>query len=152
VPFIDNQPVLDLIEKKPFGLLVLLDEVSERALMKTRVCYRRLHQLLNKTPRNSFFTRLHSFCSCFIKKCASLRSAQEVRLPQGNDQKWHSKCDSNHASHPCWLSDKSKMVHMEKASFTVRHYAGDVEYSSKGFYDKNKDALFRDLYDLMSTR
>jgi len=26
VPFIDNQPVLDLIEKKPFGLLVLLDE------------------------------------------------------------------------------------------------------------------------------
>jgi myosin-7 len=26
VPFIDNQPVLDLIESKPYGLLHLLDE------------------------------------------------------------------------------------------------------------------------------
>ncbi|GMI37880.1 hypothetical protein TeGR_g2408 [Tetraparma gracilis] len=100
VPFIDNQPVLDLIEKKPVGLLVLLDE--------------------------------------------------EIRLPKGSDAKWLEKCDSNHAKHECWLSDKSARMHMEKTSFTVRHYAGDVSYSSSGFYDKNKDALFRDLYDMMA--
>ena len=100
VPFIDNQPVLDLIEKKPFGLLVLLDE--------------------------------------------------EVRLPKGSDSKWHDKCDKNHENHECWLSDKNAKMRMEAANFTVRHYAGDVEYNSNGFYDKNKDALFRDLYDLMS--
>jgi len=40
---------------------------------------------------------------------------------------------------------------MDKSSFTVRHYAGDVEYDSSGFYDKNKDALFRDLYDMMTS-
>ena len=40
---------------------------------------------------------------------------------------------------------------MDKSSFTVRHYAGDVEYDSTKFYDKNKDALFRDLYDMMTS-
>ena len=101
VPFIDNQPVLDLIEKKPVGLLVLLDE--------------------------------------------------EIRLPKGSDSKWLEKCDKNHNSHDCWLSDKAARMHMDKSSFTVRHYAGDVEYDSSGFYDKNKDALFRDLYDMMTS-
>ncbi|GMH64517.1 hypothetical protein TrLO_g13461 [Triparma laevis f. longispina] len=101
VPFIDNQPVLDLIEKKPVGLLVLLDE--------------------------------------------------EIRLPKGNDAKWLEKCDNNHTSHQCWLSEKSARMRMDKSSFTVRHYAGDVEYDSTKFYDKNKDALFRDLYDMMTS-
>jgi hypothetical protein len=100
VPFIDNQPVLDLIEKKPVGLLVLLDE--------------------------------------------------EIRLPKGSEEKWLEKCDSNHGKHECWLSDKAARMHMAKTSFTVRHYAGDVSYDSGGFYDKNKDALFRDCYDMMA--
>jgi len=100
VPFIDNQPVLDLIEKKPIGLLVLLDE--------------------------------------------------EIRLPKGSDSKWLEKCDNQHSKHECWLSDKSARMHMDKTSFTVRHYAGDVSYNSENFYDKNKDALFRDSYDMMA--
>ena len=100
VTFIDNQPVLDVIEKKPLGLLVMLDE--------------------------------------------------EVKLPKGSDSKWLEKCDANFSSNPCWVSDKNTRMKMDKTSFTVRHYAGEVQYDSTGFYDKNKDALFRTLYDLIS--
>lgn len=100
VAFIDNQPVLDLIEKKPHGLLNLLDE--------------------------------------------------EVRLPKGDDAKWLSKCASNHASHPNWVSDRSRLNQHGASSFMINHYAGSVIYDSTNFCDKNRDNVFRDLYDLMS--
>lgn len=96
VKFIDNQTVLDLIEKKPYGLLNLLDE--------------------------------------------------EVRLPKGDDFKWLTKVNSNQGDHPNWLKGKQKT----KTSFFVLHYAGAVGYESLGFCDKNRDSVFRDLYDLMS--
>jgi myosin I len=34
--------------------------------------------------------------------------------------------------------------------FVVKHYAGDVQYESEGFIEKNKDTLFRDLMLAMS--
>lgn len=97
IVFIDNQPVLDLIEKKPHGLLNLLDE--------------------------------------------------EVRLPKGDEDKWLGKCHANHSSSTYWVKDQS----ISKSSFIVVHYAGNVIYDSNGFCDKNKDSVFRDLYDLMSS-
>jgi hypothetical protein len=97
IVFIDNQPVLDLIEKKPHGLLNLLDE--------------------------------------------------EVRLPKGDEDKWLAKCHSNHQTNGHWSKDQS----VSRSSFIVIHYAGKVIYDSTGFCDKNKDSVFRDLYDLMSS-
>lgn len=72
VPFLDNQPVLDLAEKKPYGLLNLLDE--------------------------------------------------EVRLPQGSDAKWLSKCEQQHASHPAWQSflQGNARLQMEATFFTIK--------------------------------
>jgi len=32
--------------------------------------------------------------------------------------------------------------------FRLKHYAGDVTYSVKGFLDKNNDLLFRDLKEV----
>ena len=101
VTFIDNQPVLDLFEKKPFGLLNLLDE--------------------------------------------------EVKLPKGDDAKWLEKCNHHHASHPNWVTEQAKLSHVGRSSFYIQHYAGAVVYDSAGFCEKNKDSLFRDLYDLMSS-
>jgi hypothetical protein len=88
--------VLDLIEKKPHGLLNLLDE--------------------------------------------------EVRLPKGDEDKWLAKCQANHSTNPNWKKDNT----LQRSVFVVVHYAGVVCYDSAGFCEKNKDSLFRDLYDLMS--
>lgn len=30
------------------------------------------------------------------------------------------------------------------SAFTIKHFAGDVEYDSIGFLDKNKDTVFED--------
>jgi hypothetical protein len=99
--FIDNQPVLDLIEKKPVGLFHLLDE--------------------------------------------------EVRLPKGDDVKWLEKCHSNHTMHANWINEQTKLSSANRSTFFIQHYAGTVAYDSNGFCEKNRDSLFRDLYDLMSS-
>ncbi|KAG2731436.1 hypothetical protein G9P44_005852 [Scheffersomyces stipitis] len=38
-----------------------------------------------------------------------------------------------------------------KGKFIIKHYAGDVTYEVAGMTDKNKDALLRDLVELLST-
>jgi hypothetical protein len=147
VAFIDNQPVLDLIEKKPYGLLPMLDE--------------------------------------------------EIRLPQGADAKWLSKCETNHAAHSAWVAATGPRLQEHLTFFTVKveccklvesrvldarvlrtatsacmgglaamsrlpppplpyplvprqHYAGAVRYDSVGFCEKNRDSLSSDLYTVMS--
>ncbi len=52
------------------------------------------------------------------------------------------------------LSAKSKQFELPKRAdatvFTVKHYAGDVNYDANGFIEKNRDTLFNDLLMLMS--
>lgn len=50
------------------------------------------------------------------------------------------------------LSALSSNPHFESrgAQFLVRHYAGDVTYDVPGMTDKNKDALVKDLLDLVA--
>ena len=52
------------------------------------------------------------------------------------------------------LAPKSKQFELPKRAaatvFTVKHYAGDVQYDASGFIEKNKDTLFNDLLMLMS--
>ncbi len=96
INFIDNQPVVDLIEKKPYGLMPLLDE--------------------------------------------------EAVIPRGNDQGWLGKCKNRQRAHP-----NLENAGQNPNQFIVKHYAGGVVYDCAGFVATNKDNLFRDLYDLMSS-
>jgi hypothetical protein len=100
VVFIDNQPVLDLIEKKPHGILIMLDE--------------------------------------------------EVIVPKGSDLQWLTKSSQHQKDHPNW-SVPTGVKGGTASTFYVHHYAGKVSYESKGLCEKNKDSLFRNLYDMMST-
>eukprot|EP00468_Gymnochlora_sp_CCMP2014_P013783 CAMPEP_0167752288 /NCGR_PEP_ID=MMETSP0110_2-20121227/7052_1 /TAXON_ID=629695 /ORGANISM="Gymnochlora sp., Strain CCMP2014" /LENGTH=1575 /DNA_ID=CAMNT_0007637881 /DNA_START=440 /DNA_END=5167 /DNA_ORIENTATION=- len=96
VNYIDNQPVLDLIEKRPKGILPMIDE--------------------------------------------------ELRLPKGSDSTYVQKLLKTHASNKKYFHKLLKRPN----NFVVCHYAGDVEYESYGFLEKNKDRLYEDAFDLLS--
>eukprot|EP00002_Diphylleia_rotans_P005132 TRINITY_DN1421_c0_g1_i1.p1 TRINITY_DN1421_c0_g1~~TRINITY_DN1421_c0_g1_i1.p1 ORF type:complete len:1546 (-),score=390.98 TRINITY_DN1421_c0_g1_i1:282-4919(-) len=97
VDFIDNQPVLDLIENKPSGILAMLDE--------------------------------------------------EIVVPKGDDntflQKLHTKHTKKHEKYVKPLRPPT--------AFGILHYAGQVIYDTAGFLEKNKDTLYEDLLNLMTS-
>ena len=96
IEFIDNQPILDMIEKKPSGLLVLLDE--------------------------------------------------EIVMPKGSDETWCRKIFQTHGS-----SNHFEKIIKKDTAFIINHYAGAVTYDADGFLVKNKDTLYQDLYDVVSS-
>lgn len=106
--FPDNQPCLDLIEKKPVGLLPLMDsECLRGAVASDQSLVSKYHQIHAKQIH-------YAVCG----PASGLRHA--------NGQ----------------LTADSE--------FVIKHYAGPIIYSSAGFVDKNKDAVFDHVYDVMS--
>ena len=100
VPFIDNQPVLRLIEGKPSGLLVALDDA--------------------------------------------------LKVGKTTDEKWVSLMDSAHGTKDCYPLD-AKLRRKFPLMFQVNHYAGLVRYDAEGFLEKNKDTLFLDGEEALSS-
>eukprot|EP00941_MAST-03F_sp_MAST-3F-sp1_P004877 g4877.t1 len=116
IDFIDNQPVLDLIEN------------SKRKKVKNNV----------------------------IPQGLLLWLDDEVRVPKGSDENFVKKCDKAFSALDTNVYSKCQSLRRggkkakNKLLFSIQHYAGHVVYSCKGFLEKNKDALFEDLYDAMS--
>ncbi|CAF0866281.1 unnamed protein product [Adineta steineri] len=96
IDFSDNTDCLDLIGKKPNGILQILDD--------------------------------------------------ESNFPKATDQSFLHKCHRLHESNR--LYGKPRLL---KTTFSIRHYAGDVEYDVRGFLDKNRDLLRSDVIDLFSS-
>ena len=61
---------------------------------------------------------------------------EECHRPKGSDEGFVSKATTLHIGHPDFA--KPKELRFARQRFTIRHYAGDVEYTSGGFVDKNK--------------
>ncbi|KAG7988678.1 hypothetical protein I3843_03G199800 [Carya illinoinensis] len=95
IEFVDNQDVLDLIEKKPGGIIALLDE----ACMFPKSTHETFAQKLYQTFKNN---------KRFIKPKLS------------------------------------------RTSFTISHYAGEVNYLADLFLDKNKDYVVAEHQDLLT--
>ncbi|XP_010504771.1 PREDICTED: myosin-16-like isoform X3 [Camelina sativa] len=94
VEFVDNQDVVDLIEKKPGGIIALLDEAC----------------MLPKSTPETFSEKLyHTF-----------------------------------KDHKRFMKPK-----LTRSDFTLVHYAGDVQYQSDQFLDKNKDYVVAEHQDLL---
>jgi myosin V len=70
-----------------------------------------------------------------------------VRPIYCRDETYANKLYTAFKDHPRFaVSNKQKASHQ----FVVRHYAGDVVYSTGGFIEKNRDALHKEALDLMA--
>ncbi|KAL2236439.1 UNVERIFIED_CONTAM: Myosin-9 [Sesamum indicum] len=95
IEFIDNQDVLDLIEKKPGGIIALLDEAC----------------MFPKSTHETFSEKLYQ----------------------------------TFKSHKRFIKPK-----LSRTEFTIAHYAGEVQYQSDLFLDKNKDYVVAEHQDLLT--
>lgn len=70
---------------------------------------------------------------------------EESRFPQGSDESFLLKINSQHGSSSCFVKSKS----LSRASFGVVHFAGTIEYDVRGILDKNRDTFSADLVGLV---
>ncbi|KAG5514547.1 hypothetical protein RHGRI_035823 [Rhododendron griersonianum] len=95
IEFVDNQDVLDLLEKKPGGIIALLDE------------------------------------ACMF--------------PKATHETFSQKLYQTFKSHKRFIKPK-----LSRTDFAIAHYAGEVQYQSVQFLDKNKDYVVPEHQDLVS--
>ncbi|KAK2970162.1 hypothetical protein RJ640_019630 [Escallonia rubra] len=95
IEFVDNQDVLDLIEKKPGGIIALLDEAC----------------MFPKSTHETFSQKLYQ----------------------------------TFKAHKRFVKPK-----LSQTDFAIAHYAGEVQYQSDQFLDKNKDYGVPEHQDLLS--
>ncbi|KAG7281019.1 hypothetical protein CRUP_016651 [Coryphaenoides rupestris] len=69
---------------------------------------------------------------------------EECLFPQGTDQNWLQKLYNYLHDNP--LFEKPRL---SNEAFMIQHFADKVEYHSKGFLEKNRDALYEDLVEIM---
>ena len=72
---------------------------------------------------------------CIMPKATGATFAQKLQL-------WAGKVLFREKSHPG--KEKYTPVRFEQG-FIMKHYAGDVEYRTNGWLEKNKDALYNNL-------
>jgi len=70
----------------------------------------------------------------------------ECRLPKGTDEGFFNKVFAVCYDMKRFSCSKSQKARLE---FVIEHYAGQVVYTTKGFCDKNRDALRQEVVDLM---
>ncbi|CAA0814367.1 Myosin-11 [Striga hermonthica] len=94
IEFVDNQDVLDLIEKKPGGIIALLDEAC----------------MFPKSTHETFSNKLYQ----------TFKNNKRFVKPK-----------------------------LSRTDFIIAHYAGQVQYQSDQFLDKNKDYVVPEYQDLL---
>ncbi|CAA0823240.1 Myosin-11 [Striga hermonthica] len=95
IEYVDNQDILDLIEKKPGGIIALLDEAC----------------MFPRSTHGTFAEKLYQ----------------------------------TFKSHKRFVKPK-----LSRSDFTIAHYAGEVQYQSNQFLDKNKDYVVAEHQDLLT--
>ncbi|XP_037624073.1 unconventional myosin-Vc [Sebastes umbrosus] len=69
---------------------------------------------------------------------------EECLFPQGTDQSWLQKLFSYLDANP--LFEKPRL---SNEAFVIQHFADKVEYQCRGFLEKNRDALYEELVDIL---
>ncbi|XP_075998597.1 unconventional myosin-Vc isoform X2 [Genypterus blacodes] len=69
---------------------------------------------------------------------------EECLFPQGTDQSWLQKLYNYLDPNP--LFEKPRL---SNEAFVIQHFADKVEYQCKGFLEKNRDALYEELVEVL---
>ncbi|XP_061679063.1 unconventional myosin-Vc isoform X2 [Syngnathoides biaculeatus] len=69
---------------------------------------------------------------------------EECLFPQGTDQSWLQKLYNYLDSNPLFERPK-----LSNETFVIQHFADKVEYQCKGFLEKNRDALYEELVEVL---
>ncbi|KAF3691274.1 Unconventional myosin-VIIa [Channa argus] len=72
---------------------------------------------------------------------------EESNFPKGTDTTLLQKMNQVHGKGKIYISPKNNY----ETQFGIRHFAEEVYYDSKGFLEKNRDALSSDLLQMMET-
>ncbi|KAA3486140.1 myosin-17 [Gossypium australe] len=123
IEFVDNQDVLDLIEKKPGGIIALLDEAWYKKLYAVSVI--------------SYSTLLLLVDFIF--------TASRSMFPRSTHETFAQKLFQTFKNNKRFIKPK-----LSRTSFTISHYAGEVTYLADLFLDKNKDYVVAEHQDLLT--
>ncbi|PON84462.1 Myosin [Trema orientale] len=121
IEFVDNQDVLDLIEKKPGGIIALLDE--------------------------AWYAASDRFCSIISLSLldSEFWSLKGAMFPKSTHETFAQKLYQTFKNNKRFIKPK-----LSRTSFTISHYAGEVTYQADQFLDKNKDYVVAEHQDLLT--
>ncbi|EAS07846.3 myosin heavy chain (macronuclear) [Tetrahymena thermophila SB210] len=74
----------------------------------------------------------------------------ECKRNDGNDQRFMNQVRNNLSKQPALVLSNSKNPRNAQL-FSIKHFAGQVEYDSVGFVDKNRDSANQNIINLLST-
>lgn len=74
---------------------------------------------------------------------------EEGSIGKGSDQGFVNKCNNMFSDSGSTKSPFYQKEFKNQRTFRIRHFAGDVCYDAQGFIEKNKDALFPALTELI---
>ena len=148
INFQDNQHVIDLISKRPTGLLIILET----------------HGMLNRKPNDlalltSFNHAHHLPSQSFFNTPPASTAGISPLKSRLSFHKTNNNCNSplmlaSPAVAEVVASDVGSVAYVKarfsKSKFSVKHFAGEVTYSVEGFIVKNNDALQDDLIYLLN--
>ncbi|GAB4830499.1 hypothetical protein Ancab_020210 [Ancistrocladus abbreviatus] len=152
IEFVDNQDVLDLIEKYAFHNYKL-------PALATRLCLPRgailLHCVVkgdNSPSRKHLWCIPGSLAGGIFQSTVSQKPGGIVALldeacmfPKSTHETFSNKLYQTFSKHKRFIKPK-----LSRTDFTIAHYAGEVLYQSDQFLDKNKDYVVPEHQDLLS--
>ncbi|XP_040028053.2 unconventional myosin-VIIa [Gasterosteus aculeatus] len=81
-----------------------------------------------------------------VKPCNLLALIdEESHFPKGSDLTMLNKMNQQHSGNKSYIASKSE----HHTDFGIRHFAGVVHYDSKGFLEKNRDAVSFDIIKMV---
>ncbi|KAG7025461.1 Myosin-11, partial [Cucurbita argyrosperma subsp. argyrosperma] len=143
IEFVDNQDVLDLIEKVQFFFITLLLDFKGHS--KTCVIAFTSSKGIQKVLLTShliFYLDIH-----YGRKPGGIIALLDEAciLPKSNHESFAQKLYQIFKNHKRFIKPK-----LARSEFAIVHYAGDVLYQSEHFLDKNKDYVVPEHQDLLS--